>query len=289
MLSSMTGFGRSESDSSLGKWVVEIQSINRKYLEVFVSLPKEMAYFETDVRKIVGKFLSRGQVVVRISLSSPAGSMDGFLSEKEALLRFKEGWVSLARALEVDEKEVNLSFLMQHFPAVSKQEVGKEDLKSLEKGIEEALKSLNAMRKEEGRAIAKDFSSRSQVLQNHLKEIEKSAPEATEKMKQRLFEKMQEAFEMTEEFEGRLLKEVALFAERVDVSEEILRFHSHLEQFRLALKQEVVGRKLDFLIQEMMREINTIGSKSLEAKISHLVVEMKSELEKIREQVQNIE
>lgn len=133
------------------------------------------------------------------------------------------------------------------------------------------------------------MTSRLNELEKMIGSIEKHAPDATKRMKERLAEKMAEVFKG--DMDERLLREVALFAEKVDIAEEITRFHSHIAQFQalLSAKEGTVGRKMDFLIQEMVREVNTIGSKSMEAKISHLVVSMKSELEKIREQVQNIE
>jgi len=147
------------------------------------------------------------------------------------------------------------------------------------------------MKKVEGAALAKDLKGRLKALLVYIQKIEKYAPDATKKMRKKLQEKMEELFKMDDSFEERLLKEIAIFAERVDIAEELTRFHSHLTQFSGLLnpKGAVVGRKMDFLIQEMGREVNTIGSKSMESKISHLIVDMKSELEKMREQIQNIE
>lgn len=287
---SMTGFGRAVSDAPLGKLTVEIQSVNRKYLEVFVSLPKELGRFEHEVRKWVGDAVSRGGVSVRIFLIPNASAIEGLLPDVEVLKGLKKGWEKIARELGTDPKSIDLPFIMQYLPVQPKQDgVSDEDLTALNRGVSEALTALVAMKQTEGKALTQDLTSRLKELERMLDEIEKLSPDATGKMRQRLFEKMEEVLKLGPEVEERLLREVALFAERVDVTEEITRFRSHVSQFKTILKGGTVGRKMDFLIQEMGREVNTIGSKSVETKISHLVVEMKSELEKIREQVQNIE
>jgi uncharacterized protein (TIGR00255 family) len=269
----------------MGRLTVEIQSVNRKYLEVFVSLPKEFSRFEIEVRKWVGEIISRGQISVRVSLTSTtpaAGLPDGAL-----LKTLKKEWEKRAKQAGTDPKEITLPFIMHYLPA-SKGEISKEeDLAPLQQAVVEALQSLLSMKKKEGKALAADLSGRLKLLAKIMGKIERLSPDATKRMRQKLFEKMEEAMKFGPDVEERLLREVALFAERVDVSEEITRFRSHLDQFGEISKGG--GRKMDFLIQEMGREINTIGSKSMDAKVAHLVVEMKSELEKMREQIQNIE
>lgn len=280
MLSSMTGFGRATTDAPFGKLTVEIQSVNRKYLELFVSLPKELSRFEPEVRKWVGEALSRGQVSVRVFLIP---QIEAILPDVKVLKRLKKGWDKLAHALEVEP--VDLPFLMQYLPTQKGEiEGGLSPLKSC---LQEALQSLLKMKNEEGKALAKDLLERLKVLSKHLEGVEKHSPDATAKMRKKLQEKMAEVF--GQEVEERLIREVAVFSERVDISEEITRLKSHFSQFQKIMKEELVGRKLDFLVQEMGREVNTIGSKSMDANVAHLVVEMKGELEKIREQIQNIE
>jgi uncharacterized protein (TIGR00255 family) len=286
----MTGFGRAVADIPFGKLIVEIQSVNRKYLEIFVSLPKELGRFENEMRKWVGEALSRGQVSLRLFLLPNAANIEELLPDVKMLKSWKKGWEKIAREVGVDPKGIDLPFLMQHFPVLSQQEKARdEDLPRLRKCVEEALEALVEMKKAEGKALAKDLSARLKQLERMVSAVEKLAPDTTGRMRQKLFEKMEEVLKPAGDVEERLLREVALFAERVDISEEITRFHSHLAQFKELLSGTVVGRKMDFLIQEMGREVNTIGSKSMEAKISHLVVELKSELEKMREQIQNIE
>lgn len=290
MLSSMTGFGRAILDAPFGRLTVEIQSVNRKYLEVFVSLPKEFSRFEHEVRKWVGDAVSRGGVSVRIFLIPTLNAVEGLLPNVEVLKGLKKAWEKIAREIGSDPQLIDLPFIMQHFPSQPRQDVASDDdLEGLNKCVSEALKAFIAMKQTEGKALSLDLAGRINELERMLDEVEKHAPDATKKMRQKLFEKMEELLKSGPEVEERLLREVALFAERVDVTEEITRFRSHTAQFKSLLKGGIVGRKMDFLIQEMGREVNTVGSKSMEAKIAHLVVEMKSELEKIREQVQNLE
>jgi len=290
MLSSMTGFGRAILDAPFGRLTVEIQSVNRKYLEVFVSLPKEFSRFEHEVRKWVGEAVSRGGISVRIFLIPTADAVEGLLPDVEVLRGLKKGWEKLAKEAGFDPKAVDLPFVMQYLPSQTKQDAASDDnLDSLNRCVGDALKAFIAMKHTEGKALSQDLAGRVKELERMIDEVEKSAPDATKKMRQKLLEKMEEVLKMGPEVEERLLREVALFAERVDVTEEITRFRSHAAQFKGLLKGGIVGRKMDFLIQEMGREVNTVGSKAMEAKIAHLVVEMKSELEKIREQVQNIE
>lgn len=287
VLASMTGFGRATYDAPFGKLTVEIQSVNRRYLEVFISLPKELIRLEHEVRKLVNEKLTRGQVSVRVYLVPNLDAIESLLPDVEVLKELKTAWKKIARDIGVDPKKIDLNFIMQYMPAMPKQDTGSgEDKQSLCSCVEDAIKSLMKMRKAEGKALAKDLTERLKFLEKQVAEVEKGAPKATEKMRAKLLEKIEA---VVKDSDDRILREVAIFAERVDVTEEITRFRSHISQFKALLKSEVVGRKMDFMIQEMGREINTIASKATEAKISHTVVGMKSELEKMREQVQNIE
>jgi uncharacterized protein (TIGR00255 family) len=286
----MTGFGRAEMDAQIGQLTVEIQSLNRKYLEVYLTLPKEFSSFEHEVRKWVAGFVSRGQISLKVYLTLQPCAIMSFLPRAELLKELKRGWDQIAREVGVDSSGVDLAFMMQYLPSQQRETViTDEDFSSLKLCMKEAMDLFLAMKRVEGKTLALDFKKRLQDLEQMLSEIEEFAPDATAKYKQKLLEKMDEVLKSAPEFQERLLREIALFAEKVDISEEVTRFKSHVDQFRALLKGGAVGRKMDFLIQEMGREVNTIGSKSMEAKISHLVVSMKSELEKLREQVQNIE
>lgn len=279
----MTGFGRASVDAPMGRLTVEIQSVNRKYLEVFVSSPKDLVQYEHEVRKWVSEGVSRGQISVRILLEPSLKGMDKLLPDPKVLKQLKTSWDQVAKKAGVDSKGIDLAFLIQYLPP-AKTAACVEDLEIC---VKEAVKALMSMKRTEGKALAKDLGQRIRGLEQIITEVERHSPNAVEKMRIKLRERLEEV--MKTEIEERLLREVAIFAERVDISEEITRFRSHIEQFKGLLKEDIVGRKMDFLLQEMGREVNTIGSKSMDAKISHLVVEMKSELEKVREQVQNIE
>lgn len=292
MLTSMTGFGRAIFDAPFGRLTAEVQSVNRKYLEVFVSMPKEFARFEIEVRKWIGENISRGQISVRIFLNPNGEAVEHLLPDISLLKALKKGWDKAAKALKTDTDKVDLPFIMQYLPIGPKQDLGKEeDLEALRRCVKKAIEGLLKMKQAEGKALAQDLAGRLKKIERMIVEVEKLAPNAAQKMREKLQERLLEALKPGAELEERLLREVALFAERVDISEEITRLFSHIAQFEelLSPKQTSTGRKMDFLIQEMGREVNTIGAKSMEAKISHLVVELKSELEKMREQIQNIE
>lgn len=290
MLASMTGFGRTILEAPFGKIVIELQSINRKYLEIFVSLPKEYGRFEPDIRKWIQEKISRGQVSVRAYVIGGSES-SASLPSLELLQSYKEGWEKLATQLGYNSSTIDLPFLMAQLPKLSAVELARdEDLPFFEAATKEALKNLLAMKQTEGKALSADIQKRLEMMEHHLAVIEPLVPEAVHRMKKKMQERILEVAPSLSETDERILREIAIFAEKVDIAEELTRFRSHVQQFEALLKTpHPTGRKMDFLVQEMGREINTIGSKSLEAKIAHLVVEVKSELEKIREQIQNIE
>ena len=280
---SMTGFGSASIETPRGKLVVEIQAVNRKHLEVQVALPRGFARGESEVRKAVSAALQRGAVSVRITLSAQGSSAQA--PDVEALRALKASWESAAVALGIPKSEVSLAFLVGQLgeePALEETDL------PLLACLESALEALQAMRRSEGAALARDIAGRLQNLQQLVAHIEAKTPDATAKLRQTLSARLTELLGASTALDERILREVAVFAEKADIAEEIVRFRSHLAQYDKLLTQEGSGRKMDFLLQEMGREINTIGSKAMDATIQHLVVEAKAELEKIREQVQNI-
>ena len=291
MLISMTGFGRAVCDARFGRLVVEIQSVNRKYLEVFLSLPKELNRFDIEIRKWVSESISRGQVSIRLFLTPSEEALSQLMPDVALLKRLKKAWIKLAKAGGYSEKSIDLPFLLERLPAVSSQEPEDEQLAALKKCVSEALQSMVEMKRKEGASLAIDIGQRLLGMERMIDQIEKIAPDSVTKQRQKLQERMKEVLAPGAELDERILREVAFFADRIDITEEITRFHSHIGQFQeiLQAKNGPVGRKLDFLVQEIGREINTIGSKSADAAISRLVVDAKSELEKIREQIQNVE
>ncbi len=294
MLVSMTGFGRSVCEAPFGRLVAEIQSVNRKYLEMFISLPKEFNRFDPEIRKWVSESISRGQVSIRLFLTPSEEVLNQLMPDPALLKRMKKAWVKLAKVCGTSEKEIGLPFLLQHLPPLSQGELeGREEeqLAVLKKCIQEALQGVVSMKRREGQSLSIDIGQRLIELERMLRSVEKLAPDSIAKQRQKLQERIREVLAPGAELDERILREVAFFAEKVDIAEEITRFHSHIGQFReiLQSKNGPVGRKLDFLVQEIGREINTIGSKSADAAISRLIVEGKSELEKVREQIQNVE
>ena len=292
MLMSMTGFGRGTSEGAFGTLCVEIQSVNRRYLEIYVNLPKEFQRFENEIRKWVTEAVGRGQISVRVHLTPNQKNIHAFLPDVEMLRNLKIGWEKIAQQLQLDPKKIDLAFLAQSMPEMGQIEFARDsDLIALRKAADEALQGLSAVKKKEGAALGQDVAKRVDEMEKMSDAVAKLSPDASHRMRQKLMERMREILQPGAEFDERLMREVALFAEKVDIAEELTRLKSHFAQFRGLLKgkEGSAGRKMDFYVQEMGREINTIGSKSSDANVSHLVVDMKSELEKAREQIQNIE
>ncbi|MES2344468.1 MAG: YicC/YloC family endoribonuclease [Chlamydiota bacterium] len=287
----MTAFARSCQDTSFGRLVIEIQSLNRKMLDIHLFLPKELARFEIEIRKWISDSVYRGQLSVRIYLKSD----EPLLTQLPQLQQLKLTWEKIATELGYDPTStVTLSFLVQQLPfLVQNEDESKENqMKDLLKdGIEIVLKELTTMKEREGKALTTDVETRLKTLQEQLDQVEERSEFAVEKYKQKLTEKMQEYHQANDLVDDRLLREIAIFAEKINTSEEETRLKSHIEQFQhlLSTSEKSIGKTLDFLTQELNREVNTLASKSADAELSLLTVAMKSEIEKIREQIQNIE
>jgi uncharacterized protein (TIGR00255 family) len=284
----MTGFGRAEVIGKLGKIACEVHSVNRKYLEVFVSLPRELSRYEHEIRKQVASVISRGQVNLRVLVAPSEADSESVLPSVDRLRTLQKGWGQRAHELGLDPSQIDLRFLASQ---CEKEEalahVTPEDERSLHRVVEMALLALIQMKRTEGKALAQDIEERLQTIKSHASQIEplfKATVEAYKtKLKARLFEVLGEGSD------ERFLREALLMSDKLDVSEELTRIDSHLAQFAQVLHTKGSGRKMEFLLQELMREVTTTGSKSADVRISHLVVDMKAELEKIREQIQNIE
>ena len=210
------------------------------------------------------------------------------LSDFEQLKAYKEGWETLAKKLGYDSKQVDLAFLLLHAPLGEKKPIFSEkDVKNIQAIVESAIQQLLEMKAKEGRALQVDFKKRLFQLEILLQQVEALAPNASQRMRQKFLEKMESLAANVKgpTLEEQMVRELFFFAEKIDITEEITRLRSHFDQMHLIDS----GKKIEFLLQEMGREINTIGSKVLDAEISHYVVEMKGELEKMKEQVQNVE
>jgi len=292
MLISMTGYGRTSVSSKYGKFTIEIQSLNRKFLESFLVIPKELLRFEIEIKQWIAEKIRRGQVTVRITRSMETKDVGDLLPDETVLSKLFESWTKTAKKLKLDASQINIPFLANQSQLLFSNKDFKDEeaiRKVLKKGINTALDEMLEMKQKEGTVLAKDILKRLKYISLQIQLIEKCAPTATTRFKERLLQKINEFIE-SDALDDRVLKEVAIYSDKIDITEEILRFKSHIDQFNSILQSiEAVGRKMDFLIQEMMREINTIASKSSEAAISKSVIEVKTELERIREQVQNVE
>lgn len=289
----MTGYGRASVTTSLGHFVAEIQSVNRKFLELTFYLPRELSQFETELKKLVSAAVLRGQVTVKIFVTFE-NETPVVVSPNIPLARqVFQAWKTIAKELHLSAP-TTVDFLTNEKGLLSYAEESKNEnqyRQALVEAVNAALKSFLQMRVQEGKALQSDILQRLVVLRASLAKIAQYAPNATEKYRKKLQERLSELLPESLENDERILREVAVYAERIDISEEITRFQSHLNQCDELLKsnKEGVGKTLEFLLQELGREINTIGSKASDVDVSRHVVEVKSELEKIREQIQNVE
>jgi uncharacterized protein (TIGR00255 family) len=293
-MKSMTGYGRGECARDGFKVTVEVSSVNRKQAEISVNLPRDMEALEAPIRDLVNRSVSRGRLTVRVSLHTAESKSSARLHINVALAKaYAKELEKLAKHLKLSGP-VTLDQLLRA-PGVfqtDEQLADAEDLwPAVEKALKQALAALLKMRSREGANLAKDLSTRIAVMQQCTERVQKQSPKSTERYRQHLIERIKNAgLASPLEEDERLLKEVVFFADRSDISEEITRLQSHFQQFDdCTQSDDPVGRMLDFLAQEMNREINTIGSKANDADISREVVTLKAELEKFREQAQNVE
>jgi len=292
VVKSMTGFGRGEVESGGRVWTVEIKCVNHRYLDLKMKLPRGYASLEKRIRKQVSIFHQRGHVDLFLGV---AGDFTD-LTEVRVNLGLARGYRDALNALslEFDLEEGNSAVTLASYPDVLIQEQKNEDLEELwpllERAFDDALKSCDLMRMQEGENLAGDLLGRLDVFTQTIDTIEIAIPGLLNTREKNLQERLQKILGNVQLDPARIAQEVAVMADKTDVTEEVVRLRCHIQQFELFLKEGVgIGRKLDFLIQEFLREVNTLASKINDAAIAHYTVELKSELEKMREQVQNIE
>ena len=291
-MKSMTGFGSALCSTKAGVDIrTDIASYNKKQLDIRIALPNGLAAYEMDVRKYIAENISRGAVTVKIEIQPGASSPPSFFEiNRQLASAYMKSAENLRRKLDLNG-EIDINEILK-LPGVI-QEVHAEELVSgddLMRGIKAALKKLLAMRSREGAAMKKDIKTRIKTVASLVDKIEPLSVEIPRLQKERLSANLNNAgLQVTPEDE-RVLKEIVIYSDRCDVSEEITRIRSHFGQFRELLERNApVGRTMEFMIQELQREINTLGTKAAHSTISPLVIEFKTELEKIREQVQNVE
>lgn len=292
MIKSMTGFGRC-LESTGGKTIlVEIKSVNHRYYEFSSRVPRSCGFLDEKLKSFVQGKVSRGKIDVGVSIQ-----YDGVSDEKiEVNTEVAKGYITALRSANAElglEDDLTLSRIMR-LPDIFDIKKVEEDEETVWNDVrtvaEKALEKFIAMREAEGEKMLEDILSRLDYITVLVEKIEKKSPETTEKYRQKLFDKISEVLKDSNVDEQRILTEAAIFSEKTAVDEETVRLRSHIQQCRDMLSlDEAVGRKLDFLIQEFNREANTIGSKCQDIEITKIVVDLKSEIEKIREQVQNIE
>jgi len=289
---SMTGFGRGEVASGGRVWMAEVRCVNNRYLDLKIKMPNGYAVLEERVRKKVSGFHQRGRVDLLLAVNGDFSDLVKMHVNLELVRGYKLAMAQISQELGV-EAAIDLAFVASR-PEVLVQEQQNEDIEAvwplLEQALDQALVDCEAMRQQEGAALVRDLSARLQVFTQTIEKIEAGIPELLKQREQVLGERLQKLLGNVQLDEQRLCQEVAILADKTDVTEEIVRLQSHIGQFHSFLaEKEAVGRKLDFLLQEFLREVNTIASKINDAAIACLTVELKSELEKMREQIQNIE
>ncbi|MCD8143753.1 MAG: YicC family protein [Oscillospiraceae bacterium] len=288
----MTGYGRGEAVCNGRSLVAEVRSVNNRYLDCTVKLPRTYSFAEEALKNRVKEVTTRGKVEVFITMSQVSAS-DVVVKVNEPLAAgYVHALQELAEKLSLKD-DISVSMLT-HFPDVLLVEKAAEDTDQLTADLcsvlDLALARYDTMRSREGERLEQDILSRLDTLERSLAFVEERSPQTLAAYRERLWKKLSEVLESTQIDESRILTEAAIFADKIAVDEETVRLHSHIAQFRGMLQDGgPVGRKLDFLVQEMNRETNTIGSKCNDLEISNVVVDMKAEIEKIREQIQNLE
>ncbi len=292
MIASMTGYGRGVASTKGITLAVELRSVNSRFLEVTARLPRTLSARENEIKEIIRGKISRGKINMLAVVES---ANDGEIPVRINVSAAK-GYYKLLNELRKSVKlkqTVRLEHLLQFSEVLEPVEMENTDEKEwllLRRALDEAIENLLTMKRNEGKELEKDFRYRIGLLDERITQIEKLSAQQIPAERERLRERIKQLLEQETIDEGRLEMELALMADRLDVTEECVRFRSHNKFFLEAMENdEAAGRKLNFLIQEMNREANTIGAKSNSAEIAHLVVGIKEELERIREQLQNIE
>lgn len=292
MIKSMTGFGRNEISEEERKITVEIKSVNHRYLDVNIKMPKKLSFFEAAIRAELKKYMQRGKVDVFIAYEDFTEANVCVKYNKELAAEYLGYLKQMAEDFGLDN-DIRVSALSRYPEVLSMEEqpVDEEEIwKALCNAVQGAAQRFVDTRLKEGEALRTDLLNKLDGMLEHLAFIEERSPQLVEEYKDKLRERVRELLEDTKIEESRLLMEVTLFADKICVDEELVRLRSHIETTKQALIEGgSIGRKLDFIAQEMNREANTILSKTNNLEISNSAIELKTEIEKVREQIQNIE
>lgn len=289
-MKSMTGYGHGEASNDVWEITVELSGVNRKQTDIAISLPGRLVDLEPDLRRRIAARISRGRINARVSLERRGGGSGQLQVDEDLARQYVEAAQRVSQATGADLRIAAADLFRA--PGVFRMEETEADPEALreliEKATDAALSRLIAMQEEEGRHLRADLESRLQTITREINAVRETAPDVITTYRKNLFTRLENAGLELDLNDDRILREIGLFAERCDISEELTRIDSHLKQFSRYFEDgEAVGRPLDFLCQELNREFNTIGSKANDASIAQHIVNSKTELEKIREQVQN--
>jgi uncharacterized protein (TIGR00255 family) len=289
---SMTGYGRGEVDYNGAKLSVEVNSVNRKQSDIVVNLPRDLTELEPRIRQTINESISRGRTNVLVCVHPAANGVRALALDAQLARAYHDAMRNLQKELSAPG-EITIGTILQA-PGVMRppeETIKAQDVwPAVERALRAAVAELIRMREREGKHLAKDLIHRLKAMRKHLKEIRTFHPEVVKKYRAALLDRIEKAGLPVPSDDERIVKEITFFADRADISEELTRLESHLAQFAHHLrKNEPVGRTLEFITQEIFRELNTLGAKANDAGISQRVVACKAELEKIREQIQNLE
>lgn len=292
MVKSMTGYGGAKGTEGAYKLSVELKSVNNRYLDTSVRLPRSFMYAEEAVKSAIQTHVSRGKVDVFISFDTASGEGIAVRVNEDLASGYKSAIETIGAKLGINADVTAYQIArLSDVLTLDKKEIEKDEAhKELMQVLEKALTDFDTMRRREGKKLFDDISSRLDAIEEFVTFVEARSPQAVTEYRERLTKKMQEILENKQIDESRILTEAAIYADHIATDEETVRLRSHIEQMRGMLASDTpTGRKLDFIVQELNRETNTIGSKCNNNDITRVVLDMKSEIEKIREQVQNIE
>ena len=290
MIKSMTGYGRAVETVNGREFTVELRSVNNRYLDCSVRLPRILSFAEDAVKQAVKASISRGKVDVFITVRSEAGDEVQVTLNKSVLQSYLAAMHQMVDEFGVkDDISVSAVSRLPEVFVIEKPQVDEQLMADLMSVVAKALEGYDAMRKAEGEALDRDLRGRGETILGLVAQVEEGNGKTVSDYRIRLENKIKEVLANTAIDEARILTEAAIFADKVAVDEETVRLRSHLKQMNMLSTGGAVGRKLDFLLQEMNREANTIGSKCTDVALARIVVDIKAELEKTREQTQNIE
>lgn len=293
MVKSMTAYGRFSFSLLNQKFTFEIHSLNKKNLDLSIFLPRDMFFLDVEIRKWVKSKVFRGQVTVKLMRETSTEDLTSLLPDYNLFSKLKSSWETLAQKSGFSKDMITISFLLEQYEKLNKldEKAITTHLEDLRKAFDQGVSVFMEMKVNEGKALEEDILNRLSIINQKREEIEVLAKSCSENFEAKLTQKITQLKNICDDNEEKIAREVVVYADKVDISEELLRLKSHIKQFKEHLKpsKESIGKTLDFLVLEMSRETNTILAKTPLIEVTKAALNIKSELEKIREQVQNIE